>query len=243
MMPEAARTHAMRALIELRRRIISGELPGGERLFEVPLAETLQISRTPLREALARLAEEGLLDRGRGGYLVRTFPFADVVDAIELRGVLEGTAARFAAERGPDPERLAGIRAIVAELDACFGPGRDDIDFDGYSEANTRFHRALAALPGSSVIARELERVTRLPFAAPSAFVPDKDYFLLRRRSLDVAQAQHRAIVDAIAAREGARAEHIAREHARMARDDMEAILRERRGQSLQVGGLNLLVE
>jgi GntR family transcriptional regulator of vanillate catabolism len=157
--------------------------------------------------------------------------------------VLEGTAARFAAERGPDPERLAGIRAVVAELDACFGPLRDDIDFDGYSEANTRFHRALAALPGSSVIAREIERVTRLPFAAPSAFLPDKDYFVSRRRSLDIAQAQHRAIVDAIAAREGARAEHLAREHARMARDDMEAILRERRGGSLQVGGLTLVVE
>ena len=192
---------------------------------------------------MARLAEEGLLDRGRGGYLVRTFLFADVVDAIELRGMLEGMAARLAAERGPDPERLAAMRAILSELDACFGPALGDIDFDAYSDANTRFHRALAALAGSVVVERELERVTRLPFAAPSAFLPDKDYFVSRRRSLDVAQFQHRAIVEAIAGREGARAEHLAREHARIARDDMEEILREQRGQSLQVAGLTVVIE
>jgi len=231
-MAEAATTtHASRALIELRRRIISGELEGGQRLYEVSLAEALQISRTPVREALARLAEEGLLDRGRGGYIVRTFLLADAIDAIELRGVIEGTAARFAAERDPVPERLDGIRAILAELDACFGPEGGDIDFDAYADANARFHRALAALSGSRVIERELERVSRLPFAGPSAFIPHKEYFVShRRRSLDLAQAQHRAIVEAIVAREGARAEHLAREHARTARNDMEHVLRERLG-------------
>jgi len=229
-MDEAATTHASRALIELRRRIISGELEGGQRLYEVPLAEMLQISRTPVREAMARLAEEGLVDRGRGGYIVRTFLLADAIDAIELRGVIEGTAARFAAERDPVPERLDAIRAILAELDACFGP-EGDIDFDAYADANARFHRALAALSGSRVIERELERVSRLPFAGPSAFIPHKEYFVShRRRSLDLAQAQHRAIVEAITAREGARAEHLAREHARTARDDMELVLRERLG-------------
>jgi GntR family transcriptional regulator of vanillate catabolism len=237
-MPEAANTHATRALIELRRRIISGELEGGQRLYEVPLAEALQISRTPVREALARLAEEGLLDRGRGGYLVRTFLLADVIDALELRGLLEGTAARLAAERGAAPERLDGIRAILGELDACFGPVGADIDFDTYAEANARFHDALATLSGSRLFERELERVARLPFAAPSAFIPDKEYFVSRRRSLDLAQAQHRAIVEAIAGREGARAEHLAREHARTARSDMEQVLRERLGAEAPFAGL-----
>jgi GntR family transcriptional regulator, vanillate catabolism transcriptional regulator len=229
-MPDTAegKTHATRALIELRRRVLGGELAGGTRLYEAALAATLQISRTPVREALARLAEDGLLDRAKGGYVVRTFQPSDVVDAIELRGVLEGTAARLAAERGADPERLDRMRAIVTTLDACLGAG-GDIDFEGYAAHNAGFHLELAGLPGSPLLERELERVCRLPFAAPSAFLPDKEQFATRRRSLGIAQAQHRAIVEAIAGREGTRAEHLAREHARLARDDMEYILRERR--------------
>src|SRR5690606_6881952 len=113
-----AATHGRRAVIELREKIINGELPGGMRLFEVTLAGTLQISRTPVREALSRLAEEGLLDRlPNGGFVVRRFGYADVVDSIELRGVLEGTAARLAAERGAPPDALGRMREIVLKLD------------------------------------------------------------------------------------------------------------------------------
>ena len=120
--------------------------------------------------------------------------------------------------------------AASSPSSSLLGPVRGDIDFDGYADANTRFHRALAALPGSGIIERELERVWRLPFASPSAFLPDKEDFVSGRRSLDLAQAQHRAIVEAIAGREGARAEHLAREHAHTARNDMEHVLRERSG-------------
>src|SRR5690554_6204628 len=143
-------THGRRAVIELREKIINGELPGGMRLFEVSLAESLQISRTPVREALSRLAEEGLLDRlPSGGFVVRRFGYADVIDSIELRGVLEGTAARLAAERGALPEGLKRMREIVAELDSCFGDSVDDVDFDTYADLNARFHSELAGLSGS----------------------------------------------------------------------------------------------
>ena len=198
----------------------------------MPLAETLQISRTPVREALARLAEEGLLDRGRGGYVVRTFLLADAIDAIELRGVLEGTAARFAAERGAD--RRSGwtaSAAILADLDACFGPDRGDIDFDGYAEANARFHRALAALAGQPRHrARARAGVAAAVRRDPRPSCPTRSTSSRTAARSIVAQAQHRAIVEAIAAREGARAEHLAREHARTARNDMEQVLRERLG-------------
>jgi GntR family transcriptional regulator of vanillate catabolism len=148
-----ARTHAMRALIALRRRILSGEIAGGTRLYEVPLAEDLQISRTPVREAMSRLVEEGLLERARsGGFLVRSFGVADVIDAIELRGVMEGTAARLAAERGVAPEDLAQIRDIVARLDECFGEEPGDVEFDRYSDLNAQFHEQLARLCRSKVV-------------------------------------------------------------------------------------------
>jgi GntR family transcriptional regulator of vanillate catabolism len=223
-MPESkSQNLTKRATYELRQRIIHGGLPGGTRLYEVALSEELQISRTPVREAMSRLAAEGLLERATGGgFLVRAFSLADVTDAIELRGVLEGTAARLAAERGADPAALAAIRQVLAGLDACFGPG-DTLDFDAYSELNARFHSALAGLCGSAVIRRELERVTSLPFASPSAFVLGQADAARSHQSLVMAQAQHRALVEAIARREGARAEALAREHARIALGNLSA--------------------
>lgn len=214
-----------RATYELRQRIIHGGLPGGTRLYEVALSEDLQISRTPVREAMSRLAEEGLLERAPGGgFQVRSFTLRDVTDAIELRGVLEGTAARLAAEQGADPAALKEIARILDRLDACFASGvPETMDFDGYSEFNGQFHTRLAELCQSPVILRELERVKSLPFASPSAFVLGSNETARSHRSLYMAQAQHRALVQAIERREGARAEAIAREHARIARANLEA--------------------
>ena len=237
-----AATHGRRAVIELREKILSGELPGGMRLFEVPIAELLQISRTPVREALSRLTEEGLLDRlPSGGFVVRRFGFADVIDAIEMRGVMEGMAARLAAERGAAGEALKKIGETVSQLDLCFGERLDDVDFDTYSELNESFHHQLAALCGSDMIRREVERAGSLPFASPSAFLPDKADIAAFRRSLRGAQEQHRAMVAAIAAREGTRAEAIAREHARTARRNLEYMINEDPDLIARVRGLALI--
>lgn len=224
-------TATLRAVTELRQRILDGHLPGGTRLFEVALAADLGISRTPVREAMARLAEEGLLDRAPGGgFMVRAFSLEDAVDAIELRGLLEGAAARLAAERGAGAAALAALRDIVGRIDAVLGAGAG-VDLAAYADLNTAFHAALAGLCGSAVLSREIDRAVRLPFAAPSAFVPgrgDGPGFL---QTLMVAQSQHHALAEAIAAREGARAEAIAREHARAARRNVERLFARRAGQ------------
>lgn len=238
-----SKTHATRTVIELRKKILGGDLKGGTRLYEVPLSEELEISRTPLRDAMSRLAEEGLLERAKsGGFVVRQFSFVDVIDAIELRGVLEGTAARLAAERGVAPEKLALMEEIVAGLDACFGAMPGDVEFDSYSELNAQFHEGLARLAGSEIVRREVERASRLPFASPSAFLPDKADIAAFRRSLNVAQDQHKAIIEAIASREGFRAETVAREHARQARRNLEYILKEDRSLMEQVPALSLVI-
>lgn len=217
-------THTMRAIVELRRRILNGAYAGGTRLFEVSLAEELAISRTPIRAALSRLAEEGLLERLRGGgFVVRSFAYEDVLDTIELRGVLEGTAARLAAERGVSEAKMAEMAEILRALDGCFGNAPGEVDFEAYSEHNGRFHDALAGLAGSATIARELGRLKGLPFASPSAFLSTG--VATYRHSLVTAQAEHHAIAAAIAAREGTRAEALAREHARTAREDLKRIL------------------
>lgn len=221
---ERTSTHAQRALITLRQRILGGNLPGGTRLFEVALAEELGISRTPVRAALSRLAEETLLDRtSGGGYVVRSFAVADVVDTIELRGVLEGTAARLAAERGAPPQLLDEARAILRGIDALFRS--ETFDMEAYSGLNTRFHHLLSRMSQSPVLMREIDRITALPFASPSAFLDDQSRQAALVRTLAAAQEQHRAIIDAIDNREGSRAESLAREHARAARRNVEFLL------------------
>jgi GntR family transcriptional regulator of vanillate catabolism len=207
------------------------------------LSEELQISRTPVREAMSRLAEEGLLERAPGGgFQVRSFTLRDVTDAIELRGVLEGTAARLAAEQGVDPVKLKEIKDILDRLEACFAGGEALADFDAYSELNALFHARLADLCQSPVILRELERVKSLPFASPSAFVLGRADAARSHRSLVQAQAQHRALVQAIESREGARAEFIAREHARIARGNLEETFVAEAPEGEGVPGLSLIV-
>lgn len=242
-MEETARsTHTARALMELRKQILSGAHPGGTRLFEVPLAEALQISRTPVREVMSRLAEEGLLERlSNGGFAVRSFTYADALDAIELRGVLEGTAARMAAERGIGPERAGQLEALLETLDNCFGAEADDIDLETYSAANVTFHDLLSDLSGSPVIRREVERARRLAFASPSAFLSGSAHVAAFRQSLHIAQDQHRSVASAIRAREGARAEALMREHARIARKNLEYAVHENPGILSDLPGLGLL--
>lgn len=89
-----------RALLTLRELLLRGEFSPGGHLSELQLVSRLGASRTPVRMALSRLAHEGLLEAAPfGRFRARKFTLAEVWDAIELRGVLEGTAARLAAER------------------------------------------------------------------------------------------------------------------------------------------------
>ncbi|WP_421849530.1 GntR family transcriptional regulator [Oricola sp.] len=237
-------THTMRAQIELRKRILNGDIEGGTHLFEVPLAEMLRISRTPVREALSRLAEEGLLDRKRaGGYAVRRFGLDDVIDWIEIRAVLEGTAARLAAERGVDEAKLRAVRAILTELDGCFGERLVDVDIEGYLELNMDFHKALSQLPGSAVLEREIDRAYKLPFASPSGLIPDKARVEAFRKLLVLGQEQHHGIVDAIVGREGSRAEAMIREHARTSRRSLEHIFERDERSVARMPGIGLIVD
>lgn len=223
-MTKTANTHAERALITLRQRILSGNLPGETRLFEVALAEDLEVSRTPVRAALSKLAEEGLLDRAKGGgFIVRSFNLADVTDTIELRGVLEGTAARFAAERGITPEQLREAEEIIQKIDHEIS--QQDVDMASYSDLNAQFHDVLSRMAGSDALARQIRHVTALPFASPSAFLDDETHVEQLLRSLKSAHDQHRAIIEAIVNREGSRAEALAREHARTARRNVTFLI------------------
>lgn len=221
-------SQTLRAALGIRELAFSGAVAPGERLSEIALSERLGLSRTPIRAAFQELAHEGLLEpMPRGGYVVRSFSMADVTDAIELRGVLEGTAARLAAERGAVPAEMRVLSRVLDDLDAIVANGAD-MDFEAYVDRNAAFHDAIPRLAGSRLIAREVERVSRMPFAGPNAFLRVQAAVPAFRASLGAGQMQHRAIVQAIEAREGARAEALAREHARLAKHNLVLAMADR---------------
>src|SRR4051812_6904914 len=206
-----------RAFIGLREMLLHGELARGERISELPLVSRLGTSRTPIRLALERLAHMGLLDvLPTGGFAVRGFSLAEALDAIELRGVLEGTAARFAVERLRDDSELNAMRRACAQMEAL---GSLTIDtFEVYMDLNETFHSALVDVAKSAMLQRSIAQAGSLPFASASAMVFPTSVMPNAGAHLLIASDQHRSIIEAIAQRQGARAESLAREHAHLAR-------------------------
>jgi GntR family transcriptional regulator of vanillate catabolism len=218
------RSQTTRATLGLRELIFAGELAPEQRVPEIGLAERLGVSRTPLRLALGTLAHEGLLrPLPGGGFVVCSFTLDDVADAIELRGVLEGTAARFAAERLRAESELETLVAVTERLDAVVA-GRAPA-LERYVELNDEFHAVLVALAKSDALARAIANAVALPFASPGALVASQATLTREHEILLVAQHQHRMLVDAIRAGHGARAEEIAREHARLAKLNLDLVL------------------
>jgi GntR family transcriptional regulator, vanillate catabolism transcriptional regulator len=218
-------SQSTRALLRLRELLISGEFEPGTRMSELPLVERLGVSRTPLRLALATLEHEGLLELlPGGGYATRQFSQADVTDAIELRGVLEGTAARWASERGVPRRELTRMATLVDRMDVEVHEA-DYGSFVNYVELNKSFHVLLVEAARSPMLERAVADIVALPFASASAFVLAEAELPESRQILLVAQDQHRALLEAIQSREGARAESIGREHARLARRNLDVAM------------------
>lgn len=236
-LPALAESAQVRALLQLRELILSGELAGGTRIAELAIVERLGMSRTPIRAALVRLEQEGLLQAlPHGGYVVQSFSERDVADAIELRGTLEGLLARRAAERGVPDTALQAARVCLARISALLAaPRLDEQAFSDYVACNSEFHVLLVAMADSPTIGRQLERVNSLPFASPSGFVLAQPDSAPARDMLVVAQQQHQQVLDAIERREGARAEAIMREHARLAQRNLDAVVTEQPAHALTV--------
>jgi GntR family transcriptional regulator, vanillate catabolism transcriptional regulator len=219
-----------RATLLLREMVIDGHFQPGERIKEVPLSAKLRVSRIPLRLALERLAHEGLLEiRPTRGFVVQHFSTTDIYDAIDLRGLLEGAAARLASERLRDSRDLAPLREASQGMEALFEGRRLSLDgFTSYIQLNARFHATLVDLARSRLLRRAIKQAASLPFGSPSAFLSTQQSVADSRHLFMVALDHHRDIIEAIAAREGARAETLAREHARLARRNLDLALKDR---------------
>jgi GntR family transcriptional regulator, vanillate catabolism transcriptional regulator len=218
-----------RTLLNVREMLLRGDFQPGERISELPMVARLGVSRTPIRLALDRLANEGLLEPSpTGGFVVRSFALSDIWDAIEMRGVLEGTAARLGAERFVHDRELANIRRCLSEMDAYLGPVANIDSFARYLDLNDAFHAAVVDLAQSPMLRRTLDQLMLLPFAQPSAVVFARSKLPGAEELFAIGQEHHRVILDAIAHRQGARAEAAAREHSRLSRRILETALENR---------------
>ena len=159
-----------RVALRLREMLLRGQFRAGERLAELTIAAMLNASRTPVRLALERLAHEGMLEvLAAGGFRVRAFTIPEIWDAIEIRGVLEGTAARFAAERFESADESQQLDSCCRQMERMLPVTIDS--FADYLEVNDAFHHEMWRLSKSPVLVRTLESASALPFAAPGALV------------------------------------------------------------------------
>jgi GntR family transcriptional regulator of vanillate catabolism len=230
-------SQTVKAQLALRELVLQGGLNPGERVSELQMVERLGVSRTPVRMALVRLQEEGLLEAiPSGGFAVKAFSEREAFEAIEIRGTLEGLAARWAAERGVSPSRLRDAAECLDAIDAVLLRSTVEIDLSRYVALNAQFHGILHELAGSQTLVRQLERVSALPFASPSALVTVQSRSPESRHILTMAQDQHRCVLAAIEKREGSRAEAIMREHARIAHRNLEKALADQRDMDLVPG-------
>lgn len=229
-------SQAARALVGVREMVLRGEFARGERISELPLVARLGMSRTPIRLALERLAHVGLLQANvTGGFTVREFTLSEVRDAIEIRGVLEGTAARLAAERLADTAELESLRRYGTEMEGLERLTEDSFSY--YMDMNESFHEAVLDLAKSAMLRRNLEQAKSLPFASPRAMVFPTSVLPKSDETLAIAQEHHRAILEAIGKRQGTRAEALAREHALLARRVLDVALSDRDALSRVPGG------
>jgi DNA-binding GntR family transcriptional regulator len=185
----------------LRERILSGELRRGERMRQELLAEELGVSRTPLREALRRLATEGLVDlEPNRGARVSALDFGDMRHAWAARLALEPGAARLAAGR-PGVETGRMLAAIAAQREAVADPGRS-------FAVNREFHLALVEASGNPHLVHFAHVLW-----APQLGAPIYSLQLRGDEQIERWADEHATIADAIGAGDPDRAERLTREH------------------------------
>ncbi|HEY7926140.1 MAG: GntR family transcriptional regulator [Candidatus Dormibacteria bacterium] len=188
------------ALTSLRSGILDGSLPGGARLREVQLAKSMAVSRTPVREAIARLVTEGLVTRDELGNATVFRPnLDDLTEIYEIRIALESLAARFAVEE-PAPDLGASLDAHLDQLNAA-RPGRD------WAERHEELHLALyenCGRPRLLAYIRTL-RAQSEPYVRLAAQVD--------RTFADDADRQHQEMARLVGARDGAGIASLVRTH------------------------------
>lgn len=216
-------THTV--LSTLREKILTGEIAPGARLRAEGLATEMNVSRTPIRSALAVLSAEGIVQYSvNRGYTVRSLTIGDVLAAVEVRAALEGTAARMSVDLGWTPGDLARLQDCVAK-------GREIVDRGEWSEAleaawyelNWVFHRTINIAARNPVLRTAMRMTILAPVSGDvirvspvvAAHVPQRLRQMPERTpdNVEVSQADHEAILSAILSGDAALAERLMTAH------------------------------
>lgn len=205
----------------LRSEIMAGKLKPDEKLQEVSLSERLSVSRTPLRAALHSLASEGLLEyQPNRGYSVRSLNADRLIAIFDLRGVLEGLAARLAAEKGMSDVGQANFRDALVKGDQIMAQGLLlASDREPFGEINVKIHELILTAADDSMLRETLTRCRNIPISSERN-VLWHDFAWVRRSHDD-----HYRLLDAIILRDGARAEQLMKEHVHAVKLQMKAEL------------------
>lgn len=192
-----------RAYQDLKRRILDNEMPAGFQALEQELAEMLTMSRTPVREALIRLAKEGIVEvRPRHGMRVLPISVDDMREIYEILTGLEGIAAEVVAKRGLTKEQLAALHDAVSAMDATL---LED-DLAGWAEADQCFHNLLVEYCGNERLRTWVNTCCDQVHRARMATLR------LRPKPVD-SNKDHAAVVDAIERRDAEAARRIHHQH------------------------------
>ena len=202
-----------RVYLQLKQEILDGHVAPGTVLQEVPLAESLGVSRGPVREALGRLASEGLVTvTPRRGAVVTALTRRDFLEAYQVREALETLGVSLAVPR-LTPADFDELERLMAEMDACAAGG----DVTGFFDANSAFHEAFVVAAGN---AKLLEMYRLLigqmgPYRHPS---------VLLRGSFAVSIAEHRAMIVSARERATERTVELVLHHIRMPQRRLEQL-------------------
>ncbi len=199
----------------LREAIMGMDIYGRDfdpRLDERRLADRLGISRTPVREALARLEQEGFVEiRARRGVYVRAKTLAEVLEMVVVWAALESMAARLVTLHASD-EDIASLR----ELGIGHGPDPERADIAEHSEANVRFHQRILELSGCALLRQTADALLQHMHAVRRRAMREAD-----RATRSV--VDHTAIIEAIERREGELASLLVRDHTMRLHDHIRA--------------------
>jgi DNA-binding GntR family transcriptional regulator len=202
-----------RVLAHLREEILANRLQAGSELQESALAAQLGVSRAPVREALGRLATEGLVVvRPRRGAVVRELSKDDFLEAYQVREALEAMAARLATFR-LDSEELARLEQLTSTMEKH----AEQDEIDAFFEANAAFHAALVDASGN----RRLQELYAQLVGQMNRY---RRRSLALRGSLHQSVAEHRTILAALAGRDPDRAARLVADHIRVPQQRLEAL-------------------